>query len=186
MKARKRIEKATGITQFDITEDIIPKLGAGGVTFGNVITDFESVLTNTLLDRNIHKVIDHSLDDEHLYLTLKTRNNEFKIEIDIFTGKICSMICEQGYRGKLLNGFGIGSKVSEIIKADSTFGFDLDHSFFVRTPFDGLVIYAPIELVDKIYNATVDGKIIPDFKVKTIEILSMEFAEEYFSDTLFI
>ncbi|WP_369615034.1 hypothetical protein [Flavobacterium sp. CFS9] len=186
MKARKRIEKATGITQFDITGDIIPKVGAGGVTFVNILADFEYVLTNTLLDRNIHKVIDHTLDNEHLYLTLKTCNNEFKIEIDIFTGKICSMVCEQGYRGKLLNGFGIGSRISEIIKADSNFGFDLDHSFFVRSPFDGLVIYAPVELVDKIYNATIEGKVIPDFKIETIEILSMDFAKEYFNDTLFI
>jgi hypothetical protein len=186
MKARRRIEKISGLTQFDITSDIIPEIGAGGVTFKNVLTDFEYVLTNKLLDRNIHKVIEHKLDNEYLYLTLKTHNNEFKIEIDIFTGKISSMVCEQGYQGKLLNGFGIGSEISELIKADNNFGFDLDHSFFTRSPFDGLIIYAPVELVDKIYNATVDGKTIPDFKIETIEILSMDFAKEHFNDTLFI
>lgn len=96
------------------------------------------------------------------------------------------MVCEKGYQGKLLNGFGIGSKISELIKAESNFGFDLDHSFFTRYPFDGLVIYPPAKLADKIYSATIDGKTIPDFKIETIEILSMDFAREHFKDTLFI
>lgn len=187
MKARRRIEKTKGLTQFDITADIVPEIGAGGVTFKNVLTDFEYVLTNELLNKkNIQKVIEHTLDNEFLYLTLRTNNNEFKIEIDIFSGQISSMVCEKGYQGKLLNGFGIGSKISELIKAESNFGFDLDHSFFTRYPFDGLVIYPPVKLVDKIYSATIDGKTIPDFKIETIEILSMDFAKEHFNDTLFI
>lgn len=96
------------------------------------------------------------------------------------------MVCGQGYQGKLINGFGINSKMSELLKTDNNIGFDLDHSFFTRYPFDGLVIYAPIDLVDSIYSATVEGKTIPDFKIQTIEILSMDFAKEHFKDTLFI
>jgi hypothetical protein len=186
MKARRRIDEISGLTQFDITADIIPKFGAGGVTFKNVLNDFEYVLTKGILNKKIHKDIEHSVDNEYLYLTLKTKNNEFKIEIDIFTGKISSMVCEQGYQGKLLNGFGIGSNMSEVIKADSNIGFDLDHDFFTRCPFDGLVIYAPVKLIDKIFTATVDGKTIPDFKIETIEILSMDYAKEHFKGTLFI
>jgi|SRR5688572_3902930 len=186
MKARRRIENISGLTAFNLTADIIPEVGAGGVTFNNVLTDFESVLTNKTLDTNIHTAIEHKLDNKYFYLTLHAKDNQFKIEIDIFTGKISSMICGRGYEGKLLNGFGIGSKMSEFIKADNNIGFDLDHSFFVRSPFDGLVIYPPFELVDSIYSATVDGKAIPDFKIDTIEILEMDFAKEHFKDTLFI
>ncbi|MGB3524861.1 MAG: hypothetical protein WBB32_02715 [Flavobacteriales bacterium] len=186
MKARRHIENISGLTTFDLTADIIPEVGAGGVTFKNVLTDFEYLLTNKILDRNIHTVIEHKLDNDYFYLTLQTSDSQFKIEIDIFTGKISSMVCGQGYQGKLLNGLGIGSKMSEFTKADNNIGFDLDHSFFVRSPFDGLVIYAPVELVDRIYSATVDGKTIPDFKIETIEILSMDFAKEHFKDTLFI
>lgn len=185
-ESTQHIENQTGPTTFDLTADIIPELGAGGVTFKNVLTDFEYILTNKLLDKNTHTVIEHKLDNDYFYVTLQTNKSEFKIEIDIFTGKISSMVCRQGYQGKLLNGFGINSKISELLKADNNIGFDLVHSFFTRYPFDGLVIYAPINLVDSIYSATVDGKTIPDFNIETIEILDMDFAKEHFKDTLFI
>ena len=186
MKARRQIENISGLTNFDLTADIIPEIGAGGVTFKNVLADFEYLLTNNILDRNNHTVIEHKLDIDYFYLTLQTSDSQFKIEIDIFTGKISSMVCGQGYQGKLLNGLGIGSKMSEFIQADNNLGFHLDHSFFVKSPFDGLVIYAPVELVDRIYSATVDCKTIPDFKIETIEILSMDFAKEHFKETLCI
>jgi hypothetical protein len=186
MKARRHIENQSGLRTFDLAADIIPEVGAGGVTFKNVLTDFEYILTNKHLDKNSHTVIEHKLDNDYFYVTLQTRESEFKIEIDIFTGKIGSMVCGQGYQGKLLNGFGINSKMSELLKTENNIGFNLDHSFFTRYPFDGLVIYAPIHLVDSIYSATVDGKTIPDFKIQTIEILAMDFAKEHFKDTLFI
>lgn len=186
MKARRHIENIAGLITFDLTADIIPEVGAGGVTFKNVLTDFEYILSNKISEKNTHTVIEHKFDNDYFYLTLQTNDSEFKIEIDIFTGKISSMVCGQGYQGKLINGLGINSKMSELLKADNDIGFDLDHSFFTRYPFDGLIIYAPINLVDSIYSATVNGKTIPDFKIETIEILAMDFAKEYFKDTLSI
>lgn len=186
MKGRRHIENISGLTTFDIAADIIPEVGAGGVTFKNVMSDFKYVLTRKLIDRNIKTAIDHQLDSDYFYLTLQTKGKEFEIEIDLFTGSISSMVCSEGYKGKLSGGFGIGSKMSEFIQADHNIGFDLDHSFFTRSPFDGLVIYAPRNLVDSIYSATIDGKTIPDFKIETIELLSMAFAKEHFKDTLFI
>ena len=84
MKARRQIENISGLTTFDLTADIIPEVGAGGVTFKNVLTDFEYVLTNKILERNLHTVIEHKLDNDYFYLTLQTNDNQFKIEIDIF------------------------------------------------------------------------------------------------------
>jgi hypothetical protein len=186
MKARTRIENQSGLTTFDLAADIIPEVGAGGVTFKNVLTDFEYILTNKFLDKNIHSVIEHTLDNDYFYVTLQTNKSEFKIEIDIFTGKISSMVCGQGYKGKLINGLGINSKMSDLLKTDKNIGFDLDHNFFTRYPFDGLVIYPPIDLVDSIYSAmTVGGKTMPDFKIETIEILALDFAKKHFKDTLF-
>ena len=37
----------------NITADIVPEIGAGGVTFKNVLTDFEYVLTNELLNKKL-------------------------------------------------------------------------------------------------------------------------------------
>lgn len=186
MKARRHIKNIAGITTFDLFADINPAVGAGGVTFKNVVADFEYILTNKVLEKNTQTGIEHKLDNDFFYLTLETTRSEFKIEIDIFSGKISSMICNQGYQGKLLNGFGINSKMSELLKVDNNIGFDLDHLFFKKYPFDGLIIYAPINQVDAIYSATLEGKTIPDFEIETIEILSMEFAKKQFNDTLFV
>ncbi|MBP6303373.1 MAG: hypothetical protein KBB37_10610 [Bacteroidia bacterium] len=186
MKARRYIENVSGLKAFDLTSDIIPEVGAGGVSFKNVLADFECILTKNLIERNSEASIEHLLDNDFFYMTIRTKGREFEIELDLFTGQISSMICREGYVGKLSGEFGIGSKMSEFIKADNNIGFDLDHSFFARSPFDGLVIYAPQKLVDSIYSATVDCKIIPDFKIETIEILSIDFAKEHFKDTLFI
>jgi hypothetical protein len=41
MKGRKQIENILGITKFDLSANIIPQLSAGGVTFKNLLTDFE-------------------------------------------------------------------------------------------------------------------------------------------------
>lgn len=183
MKARINIENITGIKQFDISANITEK-GAGGITFKDSISDFESVVTANLFDN--HKTqITQEFNSEYIYLTLKSEKGEFEIDIDLLTGKITSMTCNSGYNGKLLNELGIGSKMSELIKADNTIGFDLDHDFYVRYPFDGLIIYPPSDLASKIFNATIAEESIPDFIIETIEIVDMEFAEKLFKGTLF-
>lgn len=180
MKGR-RYKTLPGVTLFDLTADIIPGVGAGGVTFKNVIGDFEYILINP--KPNETNIV-HQIDDKYFFMNFATKNGEFEIEVDLFTGKISSMSCAKGYRGKLTNGIGIGSSINDCIKSDLKIYFDLDHSFFVSHPFDGLVIYAPAKLVDSIWSAECDGKPIPDFRIETIEILDMDFAKEHFSGTL--
>lgn len=114
-----------------------------------------------------------------------SEKNEFEVNIDLLTGKINSLVCNIGYKGKLLNDIGIGSKMSELLQADNTISFDLDHSFYARYPFDGLIIYAPNKISEKIFNAEVYNSSIPDFKIETIAILEMEFAEKLFEGTIF-
>lgn len=184
MKARINIDKIIGITEFDISTPILPKKGAGGITFENCISDFESVITANLFDNHKTK-INQEFDNKNIYLTLKSENEEFKVDIDLLNGKITSMTCNSGYKGKLLKEFGIGSKMSDLLKSDKTIGFDLDHEFYVRYPFDGLIIYAPDGLASKIFDATIEEKEIPDFEIKTIEIVEMEFAKKLFNGTLF-
>lgn len=184
MKARINIEKINGITEFDIYSHIIPENGAGGITFGNIIADFISVVTANLFDNHKTK-IKQEFDNNNIYLTLKSENEEFEVDIDLLNGKITSMTCNSGYKGKLLKEFGIGSKMSDLIKFDKTIGFDLDHDFYVRHPFDGLIIYPPLGLASKIFNATISKKEIPDFEIETIQIVEMEFAKKLFSGTLF-
>jgi hypothetical protein len=43
MKARRIKENLSGLTRFDLTADVVPGVGAGGVTFTNVLTDFENI-----------------------------------------------------------------------------------------------------------------------------------------------
>lgn len=184
MKARINIKNIAGIKEFDISSDIIPGQGAGGITFINSISDFESIVTANLFDNHKTK-INQEIDSNNIYLTLKTENEEFKVDIDLLNGKITSMTCNSGYSGKLLKEFGIGSKMSDLIKADKTIGFDLDHEFYVRYPFDGLIIYTPSGLASKIFDATMSEKEIPDFKIETIQIVDLKFAEKLFNGTLF-
>lgn len=185
MKARRNPEKILGLNTFDLITSIIPEVGAGGISFKNTIADFEDILTKKYFDTNYDTNIESKINIENFYLTLSTKGKEFEIEIDLFSGKINSMICRKGYVGKLINGFGIGAEMSEFIKADNYIGFDLDHSFFRRYPFDGLIIYSPIELVDSIYTADICGDKIPNFKIECIEILDIEFARKYFKETIF-
>ena len=49
----------------------------------------------------------------------------------------------KGYKGKLFSNFGIGDKMSVLLKANKNIGFDLVHDFYVNYPFDGLIIYPP-------------------------------------------
>jgi hypothetical protein len=113
MKARINIENIAGIKEFDISANIIPGQGAGGITFINSISDFESVVTANLFDNHKTK-INQEIDSNNLYLTLKSENEEFEVNIDLLNGKITSMTCNSGYSGMLLKEFGIGSKMSDL------------------------------------------------------------------------
>ncbi|MES2544738.1 MAG: hypothetical protein V4548_07625 [Bacteroidota bacterium] len=183
MKARINIKNITGIIQFDISANITGN-GAGGITFKDSISDFESVVTANLFDNHETK-IDQEFDSKSIYLTLKSKEGEFEIHIDLLNGKITSMTCKKGYSGKLLDGLGIGSKMSDLIKTDATFRFDLDHEFYVREPFDGIIIYPPNGLASKIFDAVMNEKAIPDFQIEIVEIVEMKFAEKLFNGTLF-
>jgi hypothetical protein len=184
MKARINIENITGIKEFNLEADIIPENGAGDITFENTIADFESVITAGFFDNHKTK-IRHEIDSKYIYMTLSSEKKEFEINIDLLTGKIVSMICRNGYKGKLFRDFGIGNKMSELLKVNKNIGFDLDYNFYVNYPFDGLIIYPPnYELAEKIFNATLEEKNIPDFTIDTIEIIDMEFAKKVYSGTL--
>lgn len=183
MKARINIENITGIKQFNILANITGE-GAGGITFKDSIYDFESIITANLFDNHKTKIV-QEFDSKLIYLTLKSEKGEFEIHIDLLNGKIISMTCTHGYSGKLLNELGIGSRMSDLIKADKTIRFDLDHEFYVREPFDGIIIYAPNGLASKIFDAEISEKAVPDFQIDTIEIVEMEFAKKLFRGTLF-
>jgi hypothetical protein len=184
MKARVNIKNITGIQEFNLEADIIPGNGAGNITFKNTVADFESVITANFFDNHKTK-IKHQIDNKYIYITLSSEKKEFETDIDLLTGKIVSMTCRNGYRGKLFKDFGIGNKMSDLLKANKNIGFDLDNNFYVNYPFDGLIIYPPnYELAEKIFNATVEEKNIPDFIIDTIEIIDMEFAKKIYSGTL--
>lgn len=184
MKARNNIETITGIKEFDLDADIIPEVGAGGISFKNTLKDFESVITANLFENHSTK-IKHEVDSKYIFITLSSQKKEFKTEIDLLTGKIVSMSCSKGYSGKIFKEFGVGDKMSDFIKANPNIGFDLDHDAYVNHPFDGLMIYPPIQLRDKIMNAVVQGKAVPDFIIDSYEIIDMEFARKNFEGTLF-
>lgn len=184
MKARINIKDITGIQEFNLEADIVPGNGAGNISFKNTITDFESVITASLFDNHKTKIM-HEIDSKNIYMSLSSEGKEFEVDIDLLTGKIVSMTCRNGYKGKLFMEFGIGNKMSDLLKVNKNIRFDLDHDFYVNYPFDGLIIYPPdYKLAEKIFNATVEGKAIPDFTIDTIVIIDMEFAKKMYSGTL--
>lgn len=184
MKARINTENITGFKEFNLEAEIIPGNGAGNISFKNTIVDFKSVITANLFDNHKTK-IKHIIDSKYIYINLSSERKEFEIDIDLLTGKIVSMMCRKGYKGKLLYNLGIGNKMSDLLKINKRMVFDLDHNFYVNYPFDGLIIYAPnYELAEEIFNATVENKIIPDFIIDTIEIIDMEFAKKHYKGTL--
>jgi len=183
MKARNNIENITGIEEFNLGADIIPEIGAGGISFKNTLKDFESVITASLFE-NHHTKIKHEIDGKYIFITLCSLKREFEVEIDLLTGKIVSMSCNKRYTGKLFKEFGIGDKMSDLMSVKPNIGFDLDHDIYVNYPFDGLMIYPPIQLRDKIMNAVVQGESVPDFIIESFEIIDMEFARKHFEGTL--
>lgn len=180
MKARSRQEKNTTIN-FDLTAPIKPLVGLSGLSFAQTIKDFKSVLINKSLDDNSGDNFNYYLDSKYFYLTLTTTNYEVEVQIDLISGKIDSMTCSNGYVGKLDNGIGIGSSIKTALAKDATLYFNLDTDWFNRTPFDGLIIYAPNHVRDKCIDAAVYGSEFPDFNIETIELIDLDFAKEHFS-----
>jgi len=181
MKAIRRRENNTTI-EFDLIAPIKPSDGLGGLSFAQTIKDFQGALTNKTFDNNSFDNFDYSLDDKYFSLTLATKNKEIEIEMDLFSGKINSMTCRKGYLGKLNNDIGIGTSIKTVIAKDDSFGFNLDTDWFDRTPFDGLIIYPPLDLKDRCVEAAVNGTDYPDFDIETIELIDLDFAKEHFPD----
>lgn len=178
-------QNTADLIAFDLTADIIPGEGAGGTTFKHALRDFEYTLVWHQFEVDDTTRVIHEYEGM-FDIRIQSMDGSFKVYLNLFTGAITSMVCSKGYTGKLLNGHGIGSKMSDLLKTDNTWGFDLDHSFFVRYPFDGIIIHPPHQLVDEIYNVHCgyDGP-SPDFEIETIELVEMELARIFYADTLF-
>lgn len=181
MKAIRRFVNNPSI-EFNLRAPIIPLVGLGGLLFTQTIKDFQGALTNKNFGNGSLDNFDYSVDDKYFSLTIGTKNNEIGIEINLFTGRINSMICRKGYLGKLENDSKIGTSIKALLARDKHFGFNLDTDWFDRTPFDGLIIYPPPTLKDKCVDAAVRGTEYPDFKIEMIELIDLEFAKEHFPD----
>ncbi len=173
-----------GITELILDKPIEPKVGAGGLTFENNLADFEYLITSIILQNKVGSNIKFKFNTEMYYLTMHTLRNEIEVDFDLLTGRISSITCKKGYTGESAEGIRIGMKMTDVKNIDKSIGFDLDHSFYVRYPFDGLIIYPPNELTDTIYSANVGIGIEPDFNIEHIEILEWNFALKHFKDTL--
>ena len=167
---------------FDFKAPIQPNIGMGGIFFNQTIKDFQEALVNKSLDNSSFVNFKYSIDEKFFSLTITSIKDELEIEIDLLNGRINSMICYKGYLGLLNNEFGIGSSIKKVIKKDNNLGYNLDTNWFSRTPFDGLIIYPPFELEEKCFSAAIDGTEFPDFKIKSIELIDLEFAKKLFSD----
>ncbi|AUP81199.1 hypothetical protein [Flavivirga eckloniae] len=183
MKGRKRIESINSL-QIDLSAVIDPKLGLGGFNFTQKISDFEIDWTNSFFEK-AESCLNYEIDKKYFFLNISTTNREVELNIDLFTGKISSMICKKGYSGTLENGIGIGSNISKAFEIDKSLGFNMDTDWINRTPFDGLIIYVPKNLQMQCFNSASKGESLPDFKIETIELLDMEFAEKMYEDELF-
>jgi hypothetical protein len=181
MKAISRHKNIT-IIEFDLTAPIKPTVGLGGLSFTQTIKDFQGLLTNKSFEKDSIDNFNYTLDSKYFYLTITTKNKEIQIEIELFSGNINSIACNSGYKGKLVNDIGIGTPIKEMLAKDDNFGFNLDTDWFDRTPFDGLIIYPPIHLLDKCIDAAVSGSDYPDFYIETIELIDLDFAKEHFPE----
>ncbi len=184
MKARNRIEN-TELIEFlkpNLLAEIDPDFGLGGFSFKQNIKDFEQIWTYSFFEKEIKNGLKFQLDEKYFYLNISTENNEVEIDIDLFNGKLCSITCGKGYKGKLDCGIGIGSSIIEAIKKDSSLGYNLDTDWIDRTPFDGLIIYVPYKLQMKCWDSASRGIELPDFKIEKIELMDLGFARKYFRD----
>lgn len=55
----------TGLTEFDLTAPIVPRQGAGGVTFQNRLQDFEFLITEKFFNPKYRPDITIELDKEY-------------------------------------------------------------------------------------------------------------------------
>lgn len=152
----------------------------GGILFTQTLKDFQDALKQKSIIQSSED-FDYLIDDQYFALTISAKNKELKFEIDIFSGKVMSMICYKGYIGKLDNDIGIGTSIKALIK-DERFGFNLDTDWFDRTPFDGLIVYPPLHLKDKCIEAALNGGDYPEFSIEKIELVDLDFAKEIFND----
>ncbi|MEP3228007.1 MAG: hypothetical protein ABJN61_07935 [Flavobacteriaceae bacterium] len=184
MKGRKRIENTEFIEFFkpDLFAGIKPNFGLGGFNFNQNIKDFEQIWTFSYFEKEIKNNLNFKLDEKYFFLNVRTENREIEIDIDLFTGKLSSISCGKGYRGKLDNGIGIGSSIKEALKIDNRLGFNPDTDWIVRTPFDGLIIYVPHKLQMKYMDNVVSGTEIPDFRIERIELIDIEYAKKFYGD----
>lgn len=189
MKARKRIEN-TETLEFlkpDLFAEIKPNFGLGGFNFNQNIKDFEQNWTYSYFEKEIKSGLNFKLDENYFYLNVKTKNNEIQLDIDLFNGKLSSIICGKGYKGKLDIGvgIGIGSSVKDALKKDNSLGYNLDTDWIDRTPFDGLVIHVPQKLQTKCWDFASRGIELPDFEIEQIELIDLDFAKKFYEGELY-
>jgi len=184
MKARKRIENTEfiGFLKPNLLAEIKPYFGLGGFSFNQNIKDFEQVWTYSYFEKEIKNRLTFKLDKKYFFLNITTENNEIGFDIDLFTGKLSSITCGKGYKGKLDNGIGIGSSIKDALKKDSRLGYNLDTDWIDRTPFDGLIIYVPHKLQMKCWDNTSRGIELPDFEIEQIELIDLDFAKKFYGD----
>jgi hypothetical protein len=132
MKAISRPKNNHSI-EFDLSAPIRPLVGLGGILFSQTIKDFQSPLTNKSFGNKSFDSFEYAVDSR--YFSLKIETKQIEIEINLFTGKIYSMICREGYLGRLENNVGIGTSINRILETEKNFGFNLDMDWFDRTPF---------------------------------------------------
>ena len=184
MKARKRIEN-TEIIEFlkpDLFAEIKPNFGLGGFNFNQNIKDYEQNWTYSFFEKEIKNGLNFKIDEKYFYLSINTENKEIQFDIDLFTGKLSSIICGNGYKGKLDNGIGIGSSIKDALKKDNSLGYNLDMDWIDRTPFDGLIIYVPQKLQMKCWECASRGIELPDFEIEQIELIDLDFAKKHYGD----
>jgi hypothetical protein len=184
MRARKRIENNELIDFFNpnLQTEIKPDFGLGGFNFKQNIKDFEQLWTYSLFEKEIKNGLNFKLDTDNFYLIISTENKEIEVDIDLFTGKLSSIYCRKGYKGKLNNGIGIGSSIKDALKKDSSLGFNPDTDWIERMPFDGLIIHVPNEHKTKFMDNIVWGTETPDFKIEVIELIDMDVAKKFYED----
>ena len=165
--------------KFDYTDLIKPTIGLGGVTFLNKINDFSSNIINFKDNRLISEFIPE-FNDHFYYLTLCLKDNSIKITFDILTGQIIGFECSGDYKGKTKEGIGIGMSIKSAFSVDDKLGFDLDYDVFCHYPFDGLLIYPPMNLRDSCVSAACNNGEFPDFIINSIIILEKKYALTHF------
>ena len=187
MKARKRIEniETFKFLKPDLFAEIKPNFGLGGFNFNQSINDFEQNWTYSFFEKELKNGMSFKIDEKYFYLSVSTQNNEIQFDIDLFSGKLSSISCEKGYKGKLDNGIGIGSSINEALKMDSSLGYNLDTDWIDRTPFDGLIINVPQKIQMKCWDSTSRGIELPNFEIERIELIDLDFAKKIYEGELY-